>query len=139
MKRFNQVSQKLSAAVAVSVFAASAFVLSACGGGDEFSPSSDAEKKALSMAKEKYPDAKFLGYDFMADKVLVDSKMCHFHKKNSDEAVHFYSKDGDVYEVIVVDLAQNDVFKRNLSEFQCVKLGGSKKGKQEIDFSNLKK
>ena len=131
------VSKRKFLGVALTTLAA--FSLTACGGGDEFSPSSDAEKKALSMAKEKYPDTKFLGYDFMADKVLVDSKMCHFHKKNSDEAVHFYSKDGDAYEVIVVDLAQNDVFKRNLSEFQCVKLGGSKKGKQELDFSKLKK
>ena len=57
MKKFNQVSQKLSAAVAASVFAASAFMLSACGGG---SPKID--NKDLALIKEKYPNSQILSY-----------------------------------------------------------------------------
>lgn len=38
-------------------------VFSACGGGDEFKPSNDEEKKDLATIKEKYPDAKFLSYE----------------------------------------------------------------------------
>ncbi len=47
----------MSAAVAVSVFAASAFMLSACGGD---SPKIDS--KDLALIKEKYPNSQILSY-----------------------------------------------------------------------------
>ena len=47
------------------VSVAAAFMLTACGG-DEFKPSGEAEKKALALVKEKYPDYKILSYDLMA-------------------------------------------------------------------------
>ena len=53
-------------AFSLVVSVAAAFALNACGGGNEFSPSSEAEKKAVALIKEKYPDYKILSYDLMA-------------------------------------------------------------------------
>ena len=92
MKKFNQVSQKLSAAVAVGVFAASAFMLSACGGG-EFEPSNDEEKQDLAVIKGAHPDAKILSYD--AAKKELDSTSSRDFKKcitSNGEDMHYFAK-----------------------------------------------
>ncbi len=72
MKKFNQVGQKLSAAVAVSVFAASAFMLSACGGG---------ESKAESFVKKEYPNAKILSFSEIQKEFGLKDKECLMKEK----------------------------------------------------------
>ena len=68
MKRFNQASQKLSAAVAVSVLAASAFMLSACGGGED--------KAIESLIKKENPNALLLSFDEAKKEVGLTDKEC---------------------------------------------------------------
>ena len=58
----NSVANVAKVGVASALIGAGLF-LSACGGGDEFKPSSDEEKKDFALVKEKYPDAKFLSYE----------------------------------------------------------------------------
>ena len=112
----------MGGAFSLVVSVTAAFALSACGGGDEFSPSSDAEKKALSMAKEKYPDTKFLGYDFMADKVLTKLEPCQIHKKGNDEIIYLYSKGKakNEYGFVVVDLSKNAVLDKGMINYSCI-------------------
>ena len=64
MKKLVNQSKKLGVIALASM---SLVAFSACGGGsDEFKPSGEAEKKALALVKEKYPDYKILSYDLMA-------------------------------------------------------------------------
>ena len=63
--------------------------LSACGGGDEFKPSSEAEKKAVALVKEKYPDYKILSYDLMATNYETKGEILQKCLNNESQIVIF--------------------------------------------------
>ena len=75
MKKFNQVSQKLSAAVAASVFAASAFMLSACGGGND-----ESIKQAI---LRDYPNAKVFTFSEAQKEFGAKDKECYVEKQGN--------------------------------------------------------
>ena len=95
MKKFNQVSQKLSAAVAASVFAASAFMLSACGGGD------DSQKQAI---LKKYPNAKILSFSEIQEKFGVKDKNCLVGKSSG----YYFVEKEQGGELVVLSVLTNE-------------------------------
>ena len=72
----NSVANVAKVGVASALIGAGLF-LSACGGGDEFKPSSDTEKAEFALVKAKYPDAKFLSYE-VAKKELGSTSSRNF-------------------------------------------------------------
>ena len=65
MKKLVKQSKKLGV-IALSTMSLVAFSACGGGGGDEFKPSGEAEKKALALVKEKYPDYNIFSYDLVA-------------------------------------------------------------------------
>lgn len=68
---------KLELCLLSGVFAGSLF-LGCSSGGSEFKPSNEKEEMAYKLAKETYPDIKFLSYDFIKKELGVpeESKRC---------------------------------------------------------------
>ena len=91
MKKLVNQSKKLGV-IALATMSLVAF--SACGGGDEFKPSNDEEKKDFALVKEKYPDAKFLSYE-AAKKELGSTSSRNFKEcilgKGGDD-IHYFVK-----------------------------------------------
>ncbi len=66
----------------------------ACGDNNEFKPSSEAEKKALALLKEKYPNyKKIYNYEFVAKQydVVKDGKTLQQCLNNENQVVFFAS------------------------------------------------
>lgn len=128
----NSVANVAKVGVASALIGAGLF-LSACGGGDEFKPSSEAEKKAVALAKEKYPNTKFLSYEYMNKEILVSSlQSCQIANKNSDTAIYLYSKSDtgtDNYELTTIDLQNNVVLDKQGINRNCIKSRYDKYGK----------
>ncbi len=91
----NSVANVAKVGVASALIGAGLF-LSACGGGDEFKPSSEAEKKAVVLVKEKYPDYKILSYDFYA-KAYETSAKAYRKCLNDENKVVLFGVANDVF------------------------------------------
>ena len=98
MKKFNQVSQKLSAAVA-GAFAASAFMLSACGGGSGGgSDYSKTETRAKTQVEKRYPNAKIFSFSESKKEFgIKDECLTEKRTENSTINLHFIkTTDGEI-------------------------------------------
>ena len=101
MKKFNQVSQKLSAAVAVGVFAASAFMLSACGGGDGEDRSESAQRDMV----KRYYNTRLLSFEESKKEVGLKIFDCFedFRSKESHSRYRFTKDESGNIKVIVMN------------------------------------
>ena len=112
-------------AFSLVVSVAAAFALSACGGGDEFSPSNDEEKKDLATIKEKYPDAKFLSYE-AAKKELGSTSSRNFKEcilgKGGDD-IHYFAKmpNGEI-KILEVYVEEPQVREKSLDSLKKQKI-----------------
>ena len=79
----NSVANVAKVGVASALIGAGLF-LSACGGGDEFKPSSEAEKKAVNLIKRKSADAKILSFSVAQKEFGLKDRECLKSKGTMD-------------------------------------------------------
>ncbi len=71
----NSVANVAKVGVASALIGAGLF-LSACGGGDEFKPSSEAEKQVVNLIKNKSADAKILSFSVVQKEFGLKDEEC---------------------------------------------------------------
>ena len=79
----------------------------------------------MALAKEKYPNTKFLSYEYMNKEILVSLlQSCQIANKNSDAVIYLYSKSdtrADNYELTTIDLQNNVVLDKQGNNRSCIK------------------
>ena len=68
----------------------------------------------MALAKEKYPNTKFLSYEYMNKEILVSLlQSCHLYSKSDTRA--------DNYELTTIDLQNNVVLDKQGNNRSCIK------------------
>ena len=107
----NSVANVAKVGVASALIGAGLF-LSACGGGDEFKPSSEAEKKVVNLIKNKSADAKILSFSVAQKEFGLKDREC---LKNVKDINGYENFNGFMYDYWFIKLSNGEIQVREVS------------------------
>ena len=107
----NSVANVVKVGVASALIGAGLF-LSACGGGDEFKPSSETEKKVVNLIKNKSADAKILSFSVAQKEFGLKDREC---LKNVKDINGYENVNGFMYDYLFIKLSNGEIQVREVS------------------------
>ena len=108
----NSVVSVAKVGVASALIGAGLF-LSACGGGDEFKPSSEAEKKVVNLIKNKSADAKILSFSVAQKEFGLKDRECLKNVKDINGYETYVN--GFMYDYLFIKLSNGEIQVREVS------------------------
>ena len=108
----NSVANVAKVGVASALIGAGLF-LSACGGGDEFKPSSEAEKKVVNLIKNKSADAKILSFSVAQKEFGLKDRECLKNVKDINGYETYVN--GFMYDYLFIKLSNGEIQVREVS------------------------
>lgn len=104
----------------VSALIGAGLFFSACGGGDEFKPSSEAEKQVVNLIKNKSADAKILSFSVAQKEFGLKDREC---LKNEKDLNGYEAGNGFIYDYLFIKMPNGEIQVRSVMTNDKTKSG----------------